>query len=58
MSGHLAGIIVGLLYIKGPLKYVLDSVIPPGKCTNPSETYSMMYFWPLHFNKYTWLWWT
>jgi len=53
MSGHLAGIIVGLLYIKGPLKYVLDSVIPPGKCTNPSETYSMMYFWPLHFNKYT-----
>lgn len=28
--GHLAGILVGLLYIKGPLKPLMDSVIPPG----------------------------
>ena len=25
-TGHLAGILVGLLYVKGPLKYVMDSV--------------------------------
>ena len=30
-SGHLAGILVGLLYIKGPLKSVMDSFMPAGK---------------------------
>jgi ABC-type uncharacterized transport system permease subunit len=30
--GHLAGILVGLLYIKGPLKPLMDSIIPPSKC--------------------------
>lgn len=34
-TGHLAGILVGLLYIKGPLKPLMDSVIPPA----PSYTY-------------------
>ncbi|KAK3093816.1 hypothetical protein FSP39_020554 [Pinctada imbricata] len=28
-TGHLAGILVGLLYIKGPLKIVMDSVLAP-----------------------------
>lgn len=36
-TGHLAGILVGLLYIKGPLKPLMDSVIPPS--TSPSYTY-------------------
>lgn len=28
-TGHLAGILVGLLYIKGPLKPLMDSILPP-----------------------------
>lgn len=35
-TGHLAGILVGLLYIKGPLKMIMDSFIQPG----PSYTYT------------------
>lgn len=34
-TGHLAGILVGLLYIKGPLKAVMDSFMP----AEPSYTY-------------------
>ena len=30
VTGHLAGILVGLMYIKGPLKMVMDSVLAPG----------------------------
>ncbi|KAK7091037.1 hypothetical protein V1264_010754 [Littorina saxatilis] len=29
-TGHLAGIIVGLVYVKGPLKPLMDGLIPPG----------------------------
>ena len=28
-AGHLAGILVGLLYIKGPLKPLMDSLVSP-----------------------------
>ncbi|XP_021355113.1 rhomboid-related protein 4-like, partial [Mizuhopecten yessoensis] len=35
-TGHLAGILVGLLYIKGPLKALMDSLVP----TVPSYTYT------------------
>ncbi|XP_060079371.1 rhomboid-related protein 4-like [Ylistrum balloti] len=35
-TGHLAGILVGLLYIKGPLKPLMDSFVP----TVPSYTYT------------------
>ncbi|XP_067668931.1 rhomboid-related protein 4-like isoform X1 [Haliotis asinina] len=35
-TGHLAGIVVGLLYIKGPLKTIMDGFVPPG----PSYTYT------------------
>ncbi|XP_033761124.1 rhomboid-related protein 4-like [Pecten maximus] len=35
-TGHLAGILVGLLYIKGPLKTLMDSFVP----TAPSYTYT------------------
>lgn len=34
-TGHLAGILVGLLYIKGPLKPLMDSLIAPA----PAYTY-------------------
>lgn len=29
-TGHLAGILVGLLYVKGPLKSLMDTLIPSG----------------------------
>ncbi|KAL5005392.1 hypothetical protein ScPMuIL_018848 [Solemya velum] len=29
-TGHLAGILVGLLYVKGPLKNIMDIVLPSG----------------------------
>lgn len=35
-TGHLAGILVGLLYVKGPLKTVMDSFMP----AEPSYTYN------------------
>ena len=28
LKGHLAGILVGLLYIYGPVKYILDLIVP------------------------------
>lgn len=35
-TGHLAGILVGMLYIKGPLKSIMDSFFPP----EPSYRYT------------------
>ncbi|XP_060580704.1 rhomboid-related protein 4-like [Ruditapes philippinarum] len=35
-TGHLAGILVGMLYIKGPLKFIMDSFWPP----EPSYRYT------------------
>ncbi|KAL3847657.1 hypothetical protein ACJMK2_018558 [Sinanodonta woodiana] len=35
-TGHLAGILVGLMYTKGPLKAIMDSFISPG----PSYSYT------------------
>ena len=33
-TGHLAGILVGLMYVKGPLKYIMDTVSGAGEHTN------------------------
>ena len=30
-SGHLAGILIGLLYVKGPLKLLMDQLHTPSK---------------------------
>ena len=30
-TGHLAGILVGLMYVKGPLKYIMDTVSGAGE---------------------------
>lgn len=35
-TGHLAGILVGMMYIKGPLKPIMDSILPP----EPSYRYT------------------
>ena len=33
-TGHLAGILVGLLYVKGPLKWIMDIFLQAGKVTS------------------------
>jgi rhomboid domain-containing protein 1 len=35
-TGHLAGIIVGLLYVKGPLKPIMNGIAGIGKGFNPN----------------------
>ncbi|XP_041353088.1 rhomboid-related protein 4-like [Gigantopelta aegis] len=39
--GHLSGILVGLLYVHGPLKLMMDSILLPG----PSRTQTTTYYY-------------